>query len=453
MTPRFLIAGTGSGCGKTTVTCAVLKAFQSLGWRVMAGKSGCDYIDPMFHSRVIGVESGNLDLFFMGDALARYQLQEHSRGFDLTVLEGAMGYYDGIAMGSDASAWALSVATETPTVLVVDARGTGVSICAVIQGFVNYRKQSNIKGVILNQCSAMLYPRLKQVIEQSCSVSVYGYLPKCPECVLESRHLGLKTAGEIADLQQKMTLLAQQARKSLDLQGLLTLAHSATALQELPPTLPDMVQGAPTVAIAKDAAFCFYYRDNLELLQQLGGKIVYFSPLAGDSLPACDAVHLGGGYPELYADRLSQNSVLRQQLKERIAQGLPTIAECGGFLYLQGALENEAGEAFPMCGVFEGTGANGGRLKRFGYITLTAKKDFLLCRAGEQIPAHEFHYWDCPSTGTDFTAQKPQSVRGWECAHATPTLYAGFPHLYFYAAPQMVKRFLLAAVAYREKRE
>ena len=451
MTPRILIAGTGSGCGKTTVACAILQALKQDGLRLMACKSGPDYIDPMFHSHVIGTESGNLDLFFTDGAAVRHLLHRRSSDCDLTVLEGAMGYYDGIGMTSEASAWALARETRTPAVLVVDGQGSGVSVCAVIQGFQRFLPDSGIQGVILNRVSPMLYPRLKSVIEDRCSVRVFGFLPNLPECAIESRHLGLLTAPEVQNLKEKLALLAQQVHSSVDLSALLELGRSAPALENPDFALPEPVGGHPVIAVARDEAFCFYYQDNLDLLEYLGAELAEFSPLRDETLPDCDGLYLGGGYPELYAAQLSRNTSMREQIRRAIQGGLPTVAECGGYLYLQQTLEDASGHGYPMCGVFPGRGVPMHRLRRFGYVELTARSDTLLCARGERIRGHEFHYWDTEDPGRAFQAQKPLSDRSWECVHASKTLYAGFPHLHFYSNLQAAKRFVSAAL--RKKKE
>lgn len=448
MTPRLLLTGTRSGCGKTTLTLALLRAWQSRGVSLASCKCGPDYIDPLFHSSVLGVPGGNLDLFFTPPETVRALLDDHAR--DLTVLEGAMGYYDGIALTSEASAWAIARATDTPAVLVLDARGAAASLCAELEGFLRYRSESGIRGVLLNRVSPMLYPRLKTALEERCGVSVFGYLPPLPQCAVESRHLGLLTPGDVAQLREKVDSLGEMALKTVDLEGLLQLARSAQDLNAPRPALPGPVEGAPTVAVARDGAFCFYYRENLALLRELGGKIVTFSPLRDKTLPPCDALWLGGGYPELYTAALTENRALREQIRAAVVAGLPTIAECGGFLYLQRELEGPNGERGQGCGVFPGRAYPTGKLSRFGYVTLTAQRDNLLCRAGEAIRGHEFHYWDVDEPGADFRAQKPRSERGWDCVHATPTLYAGFPHLYLYANPAAARRFLRAAVTYRK---
>ena len=447
--PRLLLCASASGGGKTTVTCALLQALVDRKVNPVAFKCGPDYIDPMFHSKVIGAKSRNLDLFFLGEDKTRYLLEQNSAGAGLALIEGVMGYYDGIAMSPEASAWHLAKATRTPAVLVADGRGSALTLSAVVHGLKSFRPDSGIRGVILNRVSPMLYPRLKECIEAETGLTVYGYLPSLPDCALESRHLGLVTADEVAGLREKLHKLAAQAEQTIDLAGLLALAASAPALNAPPPALPEPVEGTPVIAVARDRAFCFYYADGLELLERLGARLVEFSPLEDKALPegTC-GLYLGGGYPELLAERLSQNTAMRSAIREAVAGGLPTVAECGGFLYLHEKLEDTNGKDWPMAGVIPGRAWNTGRLGRFGYVTLTARTGGLLCRAGEQLPAHEFHYWDSQQPGDRFRAQKPLSSRGWDCGVHTSTLYAGFPHFHFWARPEMARNFVAAARRY-----
>lgn len=452
MTPRILLTAAASGAGKTTVTCALLQMLINRGYKPMACKSGPDYIDPMFHSRIIGAKSGNLDLFFHDVPTVRYLLEHNSIGCDITVLEGAMGFYDGIGLSSDASAYALARATQTPVVLVLDGRGSSLSLCAVVEGLKHFLPESGVKGVILNRVSPMFYPRLKGLLEERCGVKVYGYLPNLPGCSLESRHLGLVTPEDVKDLRDKLEQLAAAGEKGLDLEGLLALARTAPTLYAPPPPMPSPVKGKPVIAIARDEAFCFYYKDDLRLMEELGATFRFFSPLRDGKLPPCDGLYLGGGYPELWAQTLSENNTMRRQIRRRIGEGLPTVAECGGFLYLQDQLTDEEGHSWPMARVLPGKGYGTKRLSRFGYVTLTARWDNLLCQKGEQLRGHEFHYWDSDQPGFSFRAEKPQSDRGWDCVWATEYLYAGFPHLSFYATPSIAANFLEAAVHKRNLR-
>ena len=268
--PRLVLAGTNSGCGKTTVTCAVLQALVTRGLRLGAAKCGPDYIDPMFHSRVIGAKSSNLDPFFFDRDTMRYLLAHNSQGCDVTVIEGVMGYYDGLGLTSTrASTYEAARETESPVVLVVNARGAALSVLATVQGFLRFAPASGIRGVILNGCSAMSYGPLARELENRLGVRACGYLPRLPECALESRHLGLITADEVADLQEKLCKLAAEAEKTLDIAALLEIAAAAPPLRFTPPVLPEA--GAPVrIGVARDRAFCFYYEDSLDLLRQLG---------------------------------------------------------------------------------------------------------------------------------------------------------------------------------------
>ena len=448
MTPRVMFCAPASGGGKTTVTCAVLRALLRRGLRPMACKSGPDYIDPMFHSSVLGAQSCNLDLFFFRPETARALLVRSAAQADVTVLEGAMGYYDGIGMGSDASAFALAGATETPAVLIVDGRGRALSAAAEVRGFQSFRQPSRIAGVIFNRISPMLYPRMAETVTAETGLPVFGYLPVMDDCAIESRHLGLVTAAEISDLQQKLDKLAAQAERTIDLDGLLALARSTPALNaELPNRKP--VDGHPRIAVAHDRAFCFYYAASLQVLTDLGAELVSFSPLKDRALPEdIQGLYMGGGYPELYVEALSRNTSMRQSVFRAVTGGLPTIAECGAFLYLHKTLRDADGTPWPMAGVLDAEGFPTGKLRRFGYVTLTASKDCLLLRRGESIPAHEFHYWDSTAPGTDFTAEKPQSDRRWQAGIAAEHLYAGFPHFHFASRPEAAVRFLEQALAY-----
>ena len=437
--PRLVLAGTNSGCGKTTVTCAVLQALISRGLRVGAAKCGPDYIDPMFHSRVIGAKSSNLDPFFFDRDTMRYLLSHNGQDCDITVIEGVMGYYDGLGLTSTrASTYETARETESPVVLVVNARGAALSVVAAVQGFLDFAPDNNVQGVILNGCSAMSYGALARELESRLGVRACGYLPRLPECTLESRHLGLVTADEVEDLREKLRQLAVAAEKTLELDALLEIAHNAPVLDFTPPVLPE--KGAPVwIGVARDRAFCFYYEDSLDLLRQLGAELIPFSPLADERLPdGVQGLYLGGGYPELYAAQLAENRTLRGQLREAVHAGMPCIAECGGFMYLTQSIAGRA-----MVGALPGDCFDTGKLTRFGYITATAQEDSLLCRAGEQVPMHEFHHWDTPQPGDAFGAEKP-SGKQWRCAYATDTLYAGFPHFHFYAKPVMAQRFLAA---------
>ena len=440
---RILFAGTNSGCGKTTVTCAVLQALVNRGLRVGAFKCGPDYIDPMFHSRIIGAKAANLDSYFFDDNTLRFLLAQNGADRDISIVEGVMGYYDGMGLTSTrGSTYSVARITQTPVVLVVGAKGASLSVLATIQGFLDYCPDNQIRGVILNQCTASTYEALAEEIRRRFAgrVCPLGYLPRLPDCTLESRHLGLVTAAEVEDLQEKLRILAVQAEKTLDLDGLLELSKAAPNISYAPVELPRF---APVrIAVAKDRAFCFYYEDSLDALTRMGAELVPFSPLADSVLPEnIQGLYLGGGYPELYAGPLSENASMRRSVKSALTNGLPCIAECGGFMYL-----TEAIAGLPMVGYLPGKSFDNGKLTRFGYVRLRAEKDQMLCKAGEEIRGHEFHHWDCTEPGSDFAALKELSGRHWECVVSTPTLYAGYPHFHFYANPSFAVNFYRACL-------
>ncbi len=449
MTPgRIVIAGTGSGCGKTTVTSGLLQCLKNRGIRTAAFKCGPDYIDPMFHEAVLGVKSGNLDLFFSDGEMLRWLAASGAGGCEISVAEGVMGYYDGIGMTEEASSWQVAEALRAPAVLVIGARGMAASVTAVLEGFVNHREDSRIRGVIFNRLPPKLYGRLAEQAEKL-GITPLGYLPADSGFALESRHLGLVTAGEIADLKEKMKLLAETMEKTVDVDGILKLAKEAGPSDA---SVPERILRAarsaadrpkPRIAVAEDEAFCFTYRDNLRILRLFGAETVSFSPLRDEKLPeGADGILLSGGYPELYAKKLSENRSMRKSVRDAVRSGMPVIAECGGFLYLHERIEDAAGGMYEMAGAVPGECRRGSRLGRFGYVQLTAESDGLIARRGEVRKAHEFHYWKSDSEGADFTVRKADRSSSGKCGVSSGTMYAGFPHLSFCADPEIARRFV-----------
>lgn len=447
-----MIAGTSSGSGKTTVTCALLRALQKHGKDVTAFKSGPDYIDPMFHKEVMGIASRNLDLFLLEENTARYLMGHDMDENKLAIIEGAMGYYDGKASTTVGSSYHLANATRTPTVLVVDGSGMLLSAAAIVKGFVEMRRDSGIKGVILNKVSQTTAQKMKAVIEEECGVAVLGYLPKMKDISFGRRHLGLITAQEIENLEERLDQLATQAKKTIDLDALYKLALDAPELEYKKPILPYFKKESIRIGIALDKAFCFYYEDNLNLLKELGAKVVPFSPLSDEMLPQnLDGLILGGGYPEIYAKELSANKVLREEIRRKLIDGLPFIAECGGFQYLQSGIVGEDGIRYPMCGFFQSESFPTGKLCRFGYIRMIAERDSMICDKGDEICAHEFHYWDSSDNGNSFIASKGSGGDGWLCVHSGENYYAGYPHIHFYSDIDIAVRFMERAGKVDEK--
>ena len=457
--PRFMVAAPASGSGKTLITCGLLRLLTREGLRVASFKCGPDFIDPMFHTKVLGTKSRNLDTFFTGEAVTRYLLEKNAAGYDLAVMEGVMGYFDGLGMDSSrAGASDLAGVTDTPVVLIVPGKGASRSILPLIKGFLDFQEKPNIHGVILNRVNGMLYPRLKTMIEDALDVQVIGYVPPLTDCVLESRHLGLLMPDEIDSLQEKLDRLADHLEKSIDTEALLRLAEEAPALDEESDRmaweqcaaegglLPDTDRPV-RIGLAKDEAFCFFYEDNLQLLREMGAELVEFSPIHDSTLPEnLDGLLLHGGYPELYGRELEANVSMRHAIRQAIDGGLPAMAECGGFLYLHESLRDSDGKVWQLAGVLPGEAYYTGHLNRFGYMTLTEGEMF--GQPMDEIRSHEFHYYEAADPGDEFFAQKPSGTRSWRCMrcwHGDRELTAGFPHLYYHAAPQVAAVFLRQA--------
>ncbi len=451
--PRLMIAAPYSGGGKTTVTCGLLTALVKRGVRCASFKCGPDYIDPMFHSEIIGAKSRNLDLFMADRETARFLLCKNARDCDVAVMEGVMGYYDGIGgRSTQASSYDLARETGTPVVLVVDVKGMSVSAAAVAKGFLAFR-ESNIAGIILNRAPESLFHEMKELMEEETGVPVFGYLPNMKENRLESRHLGLVTAGEVRGLKSKLNRIAEQMEQSVDINALLRLAQSAPPVFCRKPGIQKEFEGT-VVAVARDAAFCFYYEDNIDLLREMGASVIPFSPLEDREVPAeASGLLLGGGYPELYAGALAQNKSMLHSLKKKVGAGMPVIAECGGFMYLHEYLQDESGKRHAMAGVLQGECYKTGRLRRFGYLCLTAESGNLLLGDGGSIRGHEFHYWDSTRPGEDLIAKKPLRADVWRCAYADRRMYAGFPHLYLYGNIPAAASFLRQCALHAQEKE
>lgn len=442
--PRILLAAGASGSGKTLLTCGILQALCDRGLRVASFKCGPDYIDPMFHARVIGAKARNLDTFFTDEETTRYLFAKGAKGTDVSVMEGVMGYYDGLGGCSvKASSYDVARVTDTPAVLIVNCRGMSFSLLAYVRGFLEFREDSRIRGVILNQCPEHLYLKLKQLLEAETGVKLYGYVPSVPELQLQSRHLGLVTPDEIAGLKDKLRKLGQTLERTLDIDGLLELARTAPGISDdRKHARITISETAPVIAVARDEAFCFLYEENLDLLRELGARLEFFSPLRDRELPEADGLLLYGGYPELYARKLSGNRSMRESIRDALARGLPCMAECGGFMYLQEELEDMEGVSHEMVGALPGRSFCTKKLSRFGYITLQPAKEQLLGTELGEIRAHEFHYFDSTACGDAFHAQKPLRPDGWDCIQGSASCIAGFPHLYYYSNPEIAARFL-----------
>ena len=476
---RWMIAAPASGSGKTAAVCGLLTLLKKRGCSAGAFKCGPDYIDPMFHKKVLGIPGCNLDSFFLEPEQLRDLFCRETAELEAAVVEGVMGYFDGVGGMSWGSSWDIARILKLPVILVVDGHGASLSVLAQIKGFLDYqptgeREENRIAGVILNRTSPSMCSVLKPRIEKELGIACLGCIPVLKWLDLKSRHLGLLLPDEIGNLQEQMERLSQVLEESVDVERLLELGrgpqrrHESGADQEDGAGREDEAgredragrkkkQGEETFCLtaAMDEAFCFYYQENLELLRELGARIIPFSPLRDEKLPEqTDGILLGGGYPELYAAELGENRSMREFIRRAAEEGMPILGECGGYLYLLEELEGEDGNMYPMAGVFSGSGKREERLRHFGYVTVRTGADSSYLKKGQQIRGHEFHYWHCQKDETEgaMEARKPLGGKKWPAMRIKHQVTAGFPHLYYPSLPEFAERFARACMEYGQRR-
>ena len=311
---RIMIAGTHSGCGKTTVTCGILQALVNRKIKTSAFKCGPDYIDPIFHRKIIGINSGNLDGYFCNKDTLNYLLSKCDS--DCAVIEGVMGYYDGA--GKLYSSFKTAEDTDTPVIIVIDSKGMSNSIGAVMQGFLTYEQPNKIVGFIFNRLPESLVGMAKELCKKY-NTEYFGRMPFDENVSIESRHLGLIINQKTVDYRQKMQLLSELAEQFIDIDKILIYSQKTETLRFEMPNLRKIVNNNVKIAVAEDEAFCFLYRENIEVLENLGCEIVKFSPLKDKSLPKeISGIIFPGGYPELYSKELSENHNLKKEIKNKI---------------------------------------------------------------------------------------------------------------------------------------
>lgn len=463
--PRIMLAAGRSGSGKTMITCGLLRALQQMGKQPAAFKCGPDYIDPMFHEQVIGAPSCNLDPFFTEEETTQYLFCKHAAGHDISVLEGVMGYYDGLGgISTKGSAYDLAGMTKTPVLLVVDAKGMSVSALAFIKGYLQYKEDSRIAGVIFNRMSEMLYREIAPMAEKELGISCVGFVPELKECHLESRHLGLVMPDEVENLQEQVNLLAETLQKTLDFEKILAIAEGAEELSgKMPEALRKVTESeaAAKVRAAKPFLPLQRMKHSVSFIEIIWSFSRHLEPKSNifRRFPMRSRQRIQtdfwfcGGYPELHAEELSENQTMRTKIRDNIRQGMPVLAECGGYMYLSESMEDMDGNVYPMVQAVPGNVYRTKKLGRFGYITLTPNTKDTFRNGGNPVRGHEFHYFDSTDCGSAWHAAKPLRKRNWECIHATKRMMAGFPHLYYMASPHLALEFLEQCVSYRKEQE
>ncbi|MHC1626554.1 MAG: cobyrinate a,c-diamide synthase [Methanoculleaceae archaeon] len=439
--PRLLVAGTHSGCGKTSIACGLMAALNGRGMKVQPFKVGPDFIDPTHHTAICGRPSRNLDPYMMGEAEVRRVFANACYGADIAVIEGVMGLYDGCE-GTDCSSSAhVARILGCPVLLVVDVHGSSRSAGAVVEGFIQFDPGISIAATILNRVGS---PRHREMVRAALPVPAAGWIPYRRELSVRNRHLGLEMAHET----DGMTRLGEVIAGHCDLDLIIDIAKTAPDLEA--PERPDDLPGEEVrIGVARDPAFCFYYRENLDRLRRRGAELVFFSPMT-DGLPGVDGVYLGGGYPELHAAALSKNPC-RRDIAEAADDGLPVFGECGGLIYLSRSIVTEDGE-FPMSGVLPADAEKMESFVALGYVRGETTIPTPLFPAGLEIRGHEFHYTrlDCdPDARFSIRCRRGRGIRDGLDGITEHSVVAGYTHPYW--SDKMADSIITAAGRYRRR--
>ena len=444
----FLVAGTASGVGKTTATLALIAAMRRRGLTVQPFKGGPDFLDTGHHTRIAGRNARNLDTWMLTEDANHDVLRQGAQGADAVIVEGMMGLFDGKNDASETGSSAeLAKLLKLPVVLVLDASKSARSIAAIVLGFEQFDTALQIAGVILNRVAGERhFKMLETAILSSCKTPVMGWIPKEPYIAIPERHLGLRTTEEFnGDTKKELDTLAALAERHLDLEKLLSL-ECGLDLTDVSQPFHEKQQASIRIGVARDKSFSFYYEDNLDLFREQGAEIVPFSPLLDTSLPAeLDAIYLGGGYPELYAEKLSANNSMLESIRAFAMSDRPIYAECGGMIYLSQQLTTADGIAHALAGIFPFSIEMTGKLVQFGYVTVTLTRNCLLGPSGTILRGHSFHYsritiMAAPETcyRVEYSLSEREEAEG----YMTGNVLASYIHLHFRASPHVAKSFV-----------
>lgn len=460
---RLVIAGTGSGVGKTTMTIGIMSALQKKGYVVQGFKCGPDYIDPTYHTAVTGRKSRNLDSWMLSEETVQEIFQRGSFGADISIMEGVMGFYDGKnPKNNEGSTAHISMITNSPVILVVNCASMARSAAAIVKGFQCFVETTppNIVAVIANNVgSEGHYKIVKTAIEQECLIPVIGYLKRETDITIPERHLGLIPSIERGELDTFFSKLGDIISETIDIDKLFELAKSVPLPLAQSSLFQRKKEQAVRIAVARDAAFNFYYEENLELLEAYGAELVYFSPLKGEKLPEnVQGLYIGGGFPEEFAAQLAELEEVKDSIRRAIEDGLPTLAECGGYMYLSDSIQTTEGSTYPMLGIIPGQVKMQTKLAALGYREVTGQKgNFLFGKAGlldteregntalpsSKARGHEFHYSTFHSPKELLPAYQTSGMRGTKvegCLYKN--VVAGYTHLHFASNPSIVERWI-----------
>jgi cobyrinic acid a,c-diamide synthase len=395
--PRIVLAGTASGVGKTSITCAIIHGIKKKGYSVQPFKVGPDFIDPTYLAAMAERPSRNLDPWLMGEHGVLQSFVQNSNSA-MSVVEGVMGYYDGFSGDSNfASTYHVSNIIKAPVILVLDASKASRSVAATALGFVKFQKNSRIAGFILNKIGSKKHEELCRQALRPMKLPIVGVIPRDAHLHLESRHLGLIPVKELESLEEKIRSISKSYADFIDVEKIIETSNKA---RRLPPILNDAtVKPRTKIAVALDESFNFYYQDNLDALKRAGAALEFFSPIHEKKIPACDGLYIGGGFPEVKGNMLEQNGNMRKQLKKKAENGLPIYAECGGLMYLTKSILYGK-KKFAMVGLFDAETVMQKKLK-LNYTKAKVSKPCLVSKVSNTLTGHEFHFSELESIPRD----------------------------------------------------
>lgn len=454
---RFVIAGTGSGVGKTTVTIGLMSALKQRGFVVQGFKCGPDYIDPSYHTAVTKRVSRNLDSWMFGEETVLDIFNHGSEGADISIMEGVMGLFDGRDPTNDEGSTAeISVITKSPVLLIVNCASMARSAAAIVKGFQTLSSEPNIVGVIVNQVgSDRHFEIVKTAIEQECQIPVVGYLKREQGIEIPERSLGLVPSIERGDLDPFFNRLGELMLETIDVDKLLEISLAQPLnMKQTTSLFENKKEPIVRIAVAKDAAFNSYYVENLEILESLGAELVYFSPLADESLPEkIDGIYIGGSLPEEFVGLLSQNEMIKHALRVAFEDGVPTFAEGGGFMFLTNSVETTTDDTFGMVGFIPGNIKMHTTLKAIGYREISGHQDNFLLDQHQKARGHEFHYSTFHPVESFQHAYETTGMRGTKIdGFVTDNVVAGYTQFHFATCVEMIEKWIEACLAYQKIR-
>lgn len=445
----FVLAGTNSGVGKTTISIGIMKALKKRGLKVAPFKVGPDYIDTAFHAFVTKTPSHNIDLVMLDEKTNKKLFCKHINDKNIAVVEGVMGLFDGVDFSlENGSTSHVSKMLGLPVILILKPKGVGASILPQIKGYIDYDNNIDIKGVILNETSESMYEFYKNPIESKLGVKCIGHIPKEDKIFFGSRHLGLVPVHETRDIEEKTDKAADLIEKHIDLDYLISIENKdikpliknskKDKLEEL-----KVISKGINLGYAYDEAFNFYYNDNLELLKEIGVNLIKFSPLKDREIDSkLDGIYLGGGFPEIFAEKLAKNQRMKNSIKENLNRGMFAYGECGGFMYLCKSVRNLIGEKKEMVGFYNFDIEMTKKLNRFGYIEVEIEKKI-------RTIGHEFHRSRIIDETEDkdveygYKVKKIRNSKSWDEGFKKKNAIAGYPHIHFYSNLEFLKSLII----------